>query len=555
MSTLTSQTVTSLQLDHLGIIGGILKDVNMRFLVNKALSSSKFSATRKVTHGDSVCAMVLNGLGFSNRAMYLVADFFKNKPVESLIHPSISASDLNDDALGKTLDAIAEIGPSEFYAQIAYEVAKNFDMLGDTRLMDATSFSLKGAYNGFGDDPENAPQILSVTYGYSKQKRPDLKQVMLNSVHDGSSAFPLFIEALSGNTSDKKSFHETMRRVNEFEKQFCIPDILCWIADAALYSKEGLLKEVVDYNWITRVPENYKEAKQLVENPDNAFAWVPFDNGYKTVSVCPLMEGVKQRWVLVFSEHAYKLESRTFERNLEKEKIKAEKQLWHLEKQEFACIPDAEKAFKSVLKKFSHFNASFEIIEKAKHSKAGKPKKGAKPEVLSYFIKGKLVRDEVSITKSLSTKGRFILATNQMDEELLSDQDILVKYKGLSSVEKGFRFLKDPWFMIDKFFIKTPNRIAALMAVMSLMLMIYNLGEYRLRKALKEQKTTLPNQLKKEISNPTLRWIFQMMMGISIVTIKSKNSEQRIVANITSVQKKIIRMFGANTMEVYGFNE
>ena len=90
---------------------------------------------------------------------------------------------------------------------------------------------------------------------------------------------------------------------------------------------------------------------------------------------------------------------------------------------------------------------------------------------------------------------------------------------------------------------------------MSLMLMIYNLGEHRLRKALKEQNTTLPNQLKKEVSNPTLRWIFQMMMGISIVTIKSGNSEQRIVANITSVQEKIIRIFGANTMEVYGFNE
>ena len=60
-----------------------------------------------------------------------------------------------------------------------------------------------------------------------------------------------------------------------------MPEILCWIADSALYRKDALLGVVAAYNWITRVPENYKEAKDLLERSDDAFCWVPLENGYK----------------------------------------------------------------------------------------------------------------------------------------------------------------------------------------------------------------------------------------------------------------------------------
>jgi transposase len=72
-------------------------------------------------------------------------------------------------------------------------------------------------------------------------------------------------------------------------------------------------------------------------------------------------------------------------------------------------------------------------------------------------------------------------------------------------VEGGFRFLKDPWFMVDSTFLKLPSRIEALMMIMTLCLLVYNVGQYRLRKSLEAQNTTLPNQLGKEISNPTLK--------------------------------------------------
>ena len=63
---------------------------------------------RQVTVGQAVKAMILNGLGFANRRLYLTPHFFQNKPTEQLLGEGISAEVLNDDTLGKALDKLFE---------------------------------------------------------------------------------------------------------------------------------------------------------------------------------------------------------------------------------------------------------------------------------------------------------------------------------------------------------------------------------------------------------------------------------------------------------------
>ena len=145
------------------------------------------------------------------------------------------------------------------------------------------------------------------------------------------------------------------------------------------------------------------------------------------------------------------------------------------------------------------------------------------------------------------------LCDNDLDEQSCSDEQMLAEYKQQQGVERGFRFLKDPWFIVDSIFLKSPKRIEALMMVMTLCLLVYNVTQYRLREALKTQKETLPNQLNKPIQNPTLRWIFQLMEGISIVTLPdTMESTQEFVTNLTEVRQKIIRLFGKTAGWMYG---
>ena len=159
------------------------------------------------------------------------------------------------------------------------------------------------------------------------------------------------------------------------------------------------------------------------------------------------------------------------------------------------------------------------------------------------------------ITKILNKKGSFILATNELDSERYKNDQILGEYKEQQNVEGGFRFLKDPWFMVDSIFLKLPKRIEALMMVMTLCLLVYNVGQYKLREALKENNTSLPNQLGKEVFNPTLKWIFQIMEGIDVVYFYNESLShtiREVITNLNKLRKKIIWLFGKNAAWIYG---
>ena len=103
-----------------------------------------------------------------------------------------------------------------------------------------------------------------------------------------------------------------------------------------------------------------------------------------------------------------------------------------------------------------------------KYAKSGKPKEGEEKSKVDYS-QGSFERNNSEITKLLNRKGRFILATNDFDKEDFTDQAMLDEYKDQQNVESGFRFIKDPWFMVDSIFLKLPRRIEALMMVMTLM--------------------------------------------------------------------------------------
>lgn len=130
------------------------------------------------------------------------------------------------------------------------------------------------------------------------------------------------------------------------------------------------------------------------------------------------------------------------------------------------------------------------------------------PEVFGYQIEYNLTLNEAKIVEMRTRKGRFVLATNQLDETVLSNENVLSEYKAQSGVERGFKFIKDDTFQVDSVFLKTPERIEALMIVMALCLMVYGVSEYDLQQSLQEKNETILNQVNKPTSKPSLRWIY-----------------------------------------------
>ncbi|MDQ7029190.1 MAG: IS1634 family transposase [Ardenticatenia bacterium] len=148
--------------------------------------------------------------------------------------------------------------------------------------------------------------------------------------------------------------------------------------------------------------------------------------------------------------------------------------------------------------------------------------------------------------------GKFVLATNELDETALPAEEILVAYKGQGvGPERGFRFLKDPWFFADSLFLKSPQRIMALVMVMGLALLVYALAEHKLRQRLQETGESIPNQVGKPTQRPTLRRIFQIFEGIDVLIVEKAQGIERHVLNLTTLHRRILRLLGPHVQKCY----
>jgi len=103
------------RLDHLGIVAGVCQEIGLAAWLDALDPTHR----QQVSVGTATVAMILNGLGFSNRQLYLVPQYFANKPVEHSLGAEIKAEMLNDDCLGRTLDWLYALDPTRLFAGIA----------------------------------------------------------------------------------------------------------------------------------------------------------------------------------------------------------------------------------------------------------------------------------------------------------------------------------------------------------------------------------------------------------------------------------------------------
>lgn len=184
--------------------------------------------------------MVLNALGFSVRALYLMPDYLRNKPIDLLITPSLSADDFNDNTLGRSLDDLYAIGVTQVFAQIASNALKVNGNRHQFMHVDSSSFHLHGQH----DTVEPDTQAIRITHGYSRNHRPDLKQVVAQIITSPKSALPIWLEVLSSKSSDKESFPKSVAAYGQHLEEVEKP---CFVMDSAGYSASNLkaMKDVL----------------------------------------------------------------------------------------------------------------------------------------------------------------------------------------------------------------------------------------------------------------------------------------------------------------------
>ncbi len=527
-------------LDHLGIVAGIVDQIGLVEEIDRLV---KPHPQQIISTGQVVKATILNGLGFVSAPLYLFSEFFVGKATEHLLGEGIKPEHLNDDRIGRALDSLSNQGLTPLFTSIAMLAHQKFNLSTKSLHLDSSSFSLEGSYEIEGlDESTESIESVKITYGYSKDHRPDLKQFMMDVICTGDGDVPLFARIGDGNESDRAIFAQLMK---QFKQEWNLDSI--YVADSALYSAENI-QQLGELKWITLVPRSIKTAKVLAESmADEVFVESEI-LGYRIASCCCDYGGVHQRWLIVESEKRLESDLKQLEKRLAKQLKIARSELKSLMRQDFACTTDAKQAADKLSFNWKyHCLESVQIESHPHYSKTGRPTKNQSPEHFTYRVIAQVVPVEKAIEITRRRAGRFILATNVLDEKTLPNDEVLTEYKGQPSSERGFRFLKDPRFFTSSVFLNTPRRVAALAMVMGLCLLVYTLGQRQLRQALAHAQETIPNQLKKPTSTPTLRWVFQCFQAVHLVNL----NYQLQVSNLTDTRLKILRLLGNPCQKYY----
>ena len=533
-------------MDHLGLVAGMCKELGIVEHIDKR--APKLSDEWNISHGEAVVAMIINGLGFTGQSFHMFPQFFANKPLEKLIRGGIEPEHINDKVLGRALDVLFDLDVSKVYFELAIKVAKHLKLPCDALNLDGTGFHVDGRYNCDDEVSDEDLNCIRLCKGYSRDHRPDLNQAILLLLTENRADIPLFMKAASGNVTDKTSFKQV---VNQHIKSFkAALNARYFVGDAAMYVA-GTLQELSQQEqlFISRVPLNIGDAKELVRSaPSRSMNAVDGFDHYEAVETLSEYAGVVQRWVLFRNKQSQKAEQKTLTRRMQKKSLTESRALVKLGKKPFRCEADAMEAFWQWQKNSKLCQAEPKVISKPCYNTKGRPADGMPPDHYEYFVTGCCSIAVETRQNAEASLGCFILGTNDMDTDRLDTTELLKTYKSQQQVERGFRFLKSPDFLVSSLYLKKPERIEALLMVMTLCLMVYAAIQHRIRYELKRQSRTFPDMKKKPAQNPTGRWIFCCFEGIHVWTI---NGTEKHVVGISESQSTIIFILGQTYQLIY----
>jgi len=191
--------------------------------------------TNRISPGRVVLAMILDALsGIS--PLFRLHQAFAKLDTELLLGEQISADKLNDDAAGRVLDRLYEKGTGKILSAIAVRAVRLFDLNTSHVHHDTTSQTVCGDYDLYKEDTHDQPFVI--TFGFSKGRRPDLKQIV-HSLLCVDSGIPILSKYENGNLSDKVINRNLIPKMVERMWELGQENFL-YIADSALVSEDNL---------------------------------------------------------------------------------------------------------------------------------------------------------------------------------------------------------------------------------------------------------------------------------------------------------------------------
>ncbi len=537
------QAISAAEVNHLPIIASYARRLGLVEIVNGLVP-----VEMDVEPGVIVLGMVLDTLS-GRSPLYHLEKSFEPCDRELLFGEALSPGYFNDDNVGRVLDRIYEAGTQKIFSSVSVAALRRFELSTKHVHFDTTSVNLYGDYlNGEG---EEAP--LKITHGYSKDRRPDLKQFVLSLLCVGTDV-PILGKLEDGNASDKTLNHRLLSEVSGHMKAHGVEeDAFIYVADSAMVTEANLAQAGDRTQFISRLPATYNEHERVILSAIEANRWVEVGHiaqtrgtknrpgaSYRVHEGTVTLYGKAYRAVVVHSSAHDKRRQKRLARELSASLKESKAAAKACQSRKFFCQADAEAAGAEMMAQSTAYHQLRVSVEERPRDGRGRPKQNAPrtPVAIEYGLKAEIIEKSEALAKRREQAGCFVLLTNVPGEEQggYSAEMILRTYKEQHGIEKNFGFLKDDQ-IVNALFLKRAERIEALGLILLISLLIWRLIEQVMRSHLEKHHNTVPGWDNKPTNRPTaymVRWKFK---GILVLCV----GQQRYLAKpLSAVQEAFL---------------
>ncbi|MCB9688107.1 MAG: IS1634 family transposase [Alphaproteobacteria bacterium] len=549
---------------HLPFVRAVVDQLGLLEHIEERCPTHKLN---RVSDAQCVLALVLNVL-CGRPALYRMNEWLARLDTDVLFGEGVPADAFNDTRLAEALDHLDEAGTDTVLADIvrAY-LAEEGEPRAFSAHHDTTSVVLQGAY-----EMEAEPRPA---HGYSKDHRPDLKQLIYGLTLHGSTGIPLVSTVSAGNTSDPTVARDHLARLVEV-----LPDEheVTLVGDCKLVDARTVGRLFrAGLHFLSLVPDTFNVRQELIreawatnpnaedwpllaekkgrkkDDPTTAYRGRSFVRPFKTIlETADGDDGTTSfeelRFLVVWSDDL----ASGFDDALEPKLVRDEGKLREAAKRAngrgFACEADARTAAERVASKAEFHRATIELVSEdvpIKRAGPGRPKKDDVRETRAVWkFELTLERDEELIAATRRRRSCFVLVTDWHAEDW-DDARVLAEYRHQHLVEghTGFRWLKGP-AAVAPVFLKTPERIRAMGLVLVLALMVRNYIQTTLRSELKARGETLVHPFtKKKETSLTPEMAFEHFGGLLTQVLTLGEHTRRTPVRLSDPAIQILSLF------------
>lgn len=536
---------------HMPIVKHYAKKIGLVDAIDQMVNTQM-----ELSPGMAVLAMVLDTLS-GRTPLYRLTEFFEEKDTELLLGEPIPADRFCDYNLGRSMDQIFETGTQKIFSQVAQNALIAYDVDPKRVHFDTTSVNVFGDYD-LVDPP------FDITYGYSKDKRPDLKQFLISMLCVDRN-IPILGVTKDGNASDKTLNNELLSNISKHMANHGLSKgAYVYVADAAFVTEDNLSKAGTNPTWfLTRLPANYNECGRVIRDAVAADQWIDIGRladepnrpkrptaSYRACDSTVDLYGKTYRAIVVHSSVHDKRRHKRIDRILQKDRKQLENDCKQTTGNPYFCREDAMAAGDKLAHKAkSGFHRLETSVEKRPKYGRGRPAKGKPRPVLryEYILKTTIVEAPEKVNPLRQEAGCFVLLTNLLDQNKdWPAQELLILYKSQIGIEKNFSFLKDP-AIVNSIFLKKAERIEVLGLVLLISLLIWRLMERSMREYLKVNGCVLTGWVRRKTKKPTA---FMMTTKFSSVMVITMGRLRQLARPLKQIQLEYLKALGV-TPEVF----